>query len=200
MRWEVSIEIYASCVLHNAGRISHPSPVLRGWRAASGPEGAVSELLELHDSHDPALRQCQRAAGELLERDAGILHRVPAIAEAHALTLELFQHLLERRIDPALHERLERRAEYDKLAGTDVLPPANPGHMISDIPEDKLRLINARLIELVEDPVSLRVLLEVHCIYRCQPQQHDGHRENRPRKPPMSTSVHSASPSSQRLC
>src|SRR2546428_1503233 len=110
MRWEVSIEIYASCVLHNAGRISHPSPVLRGWRAASGPEVAVSELLELHDSHDPALRQCQRAAWQVLERDAEILHPVPASAEAHALTPELFQHLLERTIDRALPERLQRRA------------------------------------------------------------------------------------------
>src|SRR5437879_13903019 len=105
MRWEVSIEIYASCVLHNAGRISHPSPVLRGWRAAAGPEVAVSELLELHESHDPALRQCQRAAWQLLKCDAESLHRVPASAEAHALTLELFQHLLERRIDRALDAR-----------------------------------------------------------------------------------------------
>src|SRR2546422_9418375 len=103
MRWEVSIEIYASCVLHNAGRISHPSPGLRGWRAASGPGVAVSELLELHDSHDPALRQRQPAAGQLLERDAEILHRGPPSPERHALIREPVHERPERRTDLAPH-------------------------------------------------------------------------------------------------
>src|SRR5436190_13540122 len=138
-----------------------PPPAFRGWSPASGPEVDVPVLLELHDPYDPALRQDQRTARQLLSRDTEILHRVPAGAEGHPLLLQHFQRLFERGIDRALHEQLQRRAVHDELEGLDVLPAANAGDVIPDVADDELGLIEARLIELIDNPVLPGVLLEV---------------------------------------
>ena len=113
---------------------------------------------------DPALGQNQRLGRQLLSCDAEILHRIPASAEGHALPLQHFERLLERGIHRALHERLQRRAEDHELEGLDILPSADSAHMISDVPHDELRLIKARVVQLVDDPVLSRVLLEMGCI------------------------------------
>src|SRR5438309_4433545 len=112
----------------------------------------------------PPLRQDERFGRQLLRRDAEIFHRVPARAESHALQLQRVQRLRERRIHRALHERLERRPEDHKLEGFDVLPSADSGNVIADIPQHELRLVDTRVVELVDDLVLTRVLLEMGSI------------------------------------
>src|SRR2546427_8684865 len=172
------MDIHASSVLHKYwSRWPLRCRALSRCGAASGPEVNVPEFLELHDPDDPALGQNQRLGRQLLSCDAEILHRIPASAEGHALPLQHFERLLERGIHRALYELLQRRAEHHELEGFDILPSADSGHMISDIPHDELRLIKARVVQLVEDPVLSRVLLEVGGICLRQRHEDDGYHE-----------------------
>src|SRR5439155_20484833 len=128
----------------------------------------------------------------LLRSDAEILHRVPAAAESHALRLQRLQRLLERGIHRALDERLQRRPEHHELEAFDVLPSADSSHVISDVPQDELGLIKARIVELVDDPVLPRVLLEVGCIGRNHRHQNNGDHET---WKPAAPNAHSTSSS-----
>src|SRR5215831_3378445 len=166
-------------------RIIDPPKMLR-----SGPEIDVSLLLELHHPDDAALRQDERLGRQLLRGDAEILHGVATRAEGHALHLQRLQRLRERRIHRALHERLQRRSKHDELEGLDVLPSSDPGDVVADIPQDELRLVHARVVELIEDLVLLGVLPQMGRVGLNQRRQDAGDREKRN---PTAPNFHSTS-------
>src|SRR2546425_7075618 len=130
-------------------------------RYRSGTDVDEPLLLELHHAHDAALRQGSRALRELGQRDVERLHGVAAGAEREPLALQPVERRPERGVQSRGDEVPERGAVDDQLDRLDVLRAADAPDVVLDVPEDELHLVQSRLVQVVDDLVLLRLLLEV---------------------------------------
>src|SRR5262247_1995350 len=125
------------------------------------PNVNVPAVLQFHDADDPTLRQGCSARRQLFERDAEVLHGVPACAEDHPLALERLETTAHVRVHAGRHERFEAGTEHDELERFDVLPPTDARDVIAYIAEDELGLVDAGVVQLVHDAVLPGALFEV---------------------------------------
>src|SRR5262249_1767019 len=127
----------------------------------SRPNVDVALLLGPPPADAPALGQRPGPRRQLLERDVERLHRVAAGPEADALTLELVERALDVRVHVVRDEGAERGAVDHKLDGLDVLHAADAVDVVLDVAEDEARLVDARLVEMIDDLVLLRLLAQM---------------------------------------
>src|SRR5262249_26270625 len=121
----------------------------------------VALLLQLHHADDAALRERPGPRGQLLERDVERLHRIAAGPEADALALELVERALDVRVHVLRDEVAERGAVDHELDGLDVLHATDALDVVLDVAEDEARLVDARLVEVIDDLVLLRLLAQM---------------------------------------
>src|SRR4030095_15982103 len=85
---------------------------------------------------------------------------------------------------------LKRGPEDYESEGFDVLPAADPRHVIAHVSQDELRLIKACVVQLIDNPVLSRMLPEMGGSRLHQRHHNDCHHETRD---PTTPDVHSSS-------